>query len=87
MLVIKHYNILQNIIFLCVHQKKETHTALEQVEGEQMMTEFSFLGEVNFTLLHLKTYNLINKYNVNFSRFQNKHPFFNPYIVFFLFDV
>ncbi len=37
-------NILQNIFFF-VQQNKETHTGLEQVEGEQMMTEVSFLGE------------------------------------------
>jgi len=38
--------ILQNI-FLCVQQKKETHTGLHQLEGEYMMTEFSFLGGVS----------------------------------------
>ncbi len=30
---------------MCVQQKKETHTGLEQLEGEQMMTEFSFSSE------------------------------------------
>jgi len=30
--------------FLCVQQKKETHTGLQQVEREYMMTELSFLG-------------------------------------------
>jgi len=39
--------ILQNI-FLCVQQKKETHTGLQQVEDEYMVTEFSFLGGVSF---------------------------------------
>ncbi len=38
-------NILQNIFF-CVHQKNETHAGLENLESEQMMTEFSFLVEV-----------------------------------------
>jgi len=38
--------VLQNIL-LCVQQKKETHTDLEQLEGEQMMTELSFLGGVS----------------------------------------
>jgi len=33
--------------FLCVNQKKETHTGLQQLEGELMMTEFSFLGGVS----------------------------------------
>ncbi len=37
-------NILQSILF-CVQQKKESHTGLEQLEGEQV-TEFSFLGEL-----------------------------------------
>jgi len=32
---------LQNI-FPCVPQKKEIHTGLKQLEGENMMTEFSF---------------------------------------------
>jgi len=31
----------------CLQQKKETHTDLEQLEGEQMMTELSFLGGVS----------------------------------------
>jgi len=39
-------NILQNILF-CAQQKRETHTGLEQHEGEKMMTEFSFLGELS----------------------------------------
>jgi len=34
-------DIFQNI-FLCVQQKKEIHTGLKQLEGEYMMTEFSF---------------------------------------------
>ncbi len=38
-------NILQNI--LCVQQKKETHTSLEQLVGESIMSEFSFLGEIS----------------------------------------
>jgi len=37
-------NILQNIFF-CVQQKKETHTGLKQLEGEEMMTEFLFLSD------------------------------------------
>ncbi len=32
---------LQNVTF-CVQQKKETHTILEKLEGEQMMAEFKF---------------------------------------------
>ncbi len=39
-------NFLQNI-FLCVRQNKEIHTGLELLEGEKMMTEFSFLGELS----------------------------------------
>ncbi len=35
-------SILQNIFF-CALLKIKTHTGLEQVEGESMMTEFSFL--------------------------------------------
>jgi len=38
-------NILQNIF--CVQQNKEIHTGLEQLEGEYMMKEFSFLGELS----------------------------------------
>jgi len=38
--------VLQNI-FLCVQQKKETHTGLQQLEDEKMMTEFSFLSGVS----------------------------------------
>ncbi len=38
--------ILQNIFFY-VQQKKEIHTALEQLEGEWMMTEFLFLDELS----------------------------------------
>ncbi len=37
-------NILENIFF-CSQQKKETHTGLEQLEGERMITEFSLSGE------------------------------------------
>ncbi len=37
---------LQNI-FLCVRQNKYIHTGSELLEGEQMMTEFSFLGELS----------------------------------------
>ncbi len=37
-------NIFQNIFF-CVKQKKETHTVLEQLEGEEIIT-ISFLGEL-----------------------------------------
>ncbi len=39
-------HILQNI-FLCVQQNKDIYTGLELLEGEQMMTEFSFLGELS----------------------------------------
>ncbi len=39
-------NFLQNI-FLCVQQNKEIQTGLELLEGEEMMTEFSFLGELS----------------------------------------
>ncbi len=39
-------NFLQNIS-LCVRQNKEIHTGLELVEGEEMMTEFSFLGKLS----------------------------------------
>ncbi len=39
-------NVLQNI-FLCVQQNKEIHTGLKLLEGEYMMTEFSFLGELS----------------------------------------
>jgi len=36
-------------LLLCLaEQKKEIHTGLEHLEGEQMMTEFSFLGELSF---------------------------------------
>ncbi len=38
--------ILQNI-FLCVQQNKHIHTGLDLLEGELMMTEFSFLGELS----------------------------------------
>ncbi len=34
-------NIFQNIFF-CVKQKKETHTVLEQLEGEEIITIFIF---------------------------------------------
>jgi len=37
-------HILQNIFF-CVPQK--TGTGLKQLEGEEMMTEFSFFGELS----------------------------------------
>ncbi len=36
-------HILQNI-FLCVQQNKDIHTGLELLEGESMVTEFSFFG-------------------------------------------
>ncbi len=39
-------NFLQNI-FLCVQPNKEIHTGLELLEGEQIMTEFKFLGELS----------------------------------------
>ncbi len=34
-------------IFFCVWQRKEAHTGMDQLEGEQMMTEFSFLVELS----------------------------------------
>ncbi len=40
------YDILQNI-FLCVRQNKHIDTGLELLEGELMMTEFSFFGELS----------------------------------------
>ncbi len=39
-------HILQNI-FIFVQQNKDIHTALDLHEGEYMMTEFSFLGELS----------------------------------------
>jgi len=33
-------------IYFCVPLKKENHSGLEQRDGEQMMTEFSFLGKL-----------------------------------------
>ncbi len=39
-------NFLQNI-FLCFRQNKEIHTGLELLEGEEMMTQFPFLGELS----------------------------------------
>ncbi len=38
-------NILQNNLF-CFERKKEIHIGLENLESEQMMTEFSFLDEL-----------------------------------------
>ncbi len=46
-------NILQNTFF-CVQQKKETQTGLEQLKGEQKITEYSFLDE-----LFLNNYEII----------------------------
>ncbi len=37
---------LQNNLFYVQH-KKETHTGLEQHEGEKIMTKFKFLGELS----------------------------------------
>ncbi len=37
---------LVSSILQTLQQKKEMHTGLEQLEGEQMMTELSFLGEL-----------------------------------------
>jgi len=52
--------VLQNI-FLCIQQKKEwTHWGLLQIEGEQRMTEFSFLGGVSlYFLLFLITFSSV----------------------------
>ncbi len=36
-------NIFQNIFF-SVQQKKETHTGLEQLESEEIMTKLNILG-------------------------------------------
>ncbi len=38
-------SILQNIFY--VQHKKETHRGLEWHEGEEMITEFSFWGELS----------------------------------------
>jgi len=38
--------VLQNI-FLCVQQNKEMYTGLERHEGDEMITDFSFLGELS----------------------------------------
>ncbi len=42
-------HILQNI-FLCVQQNKDIHTGLDLLEGEKMITELSFLGEVSHSV-------------------------------------
>jgi len=42
--------ILQNIFF-CVQQTKEIHTGSKQLEGEQMMTEFSFTNSLSLKYL------------------------------------
>ncbi len=34
-------------IFLCVRQNKDIHSSFELLEGEYMMTESSFLGELS----------------------------------------
>ncbi len=39
-------SLLQNILFYVQH-KKEAHTGLERLEGEQMMTKSSYLGELS----------------------------------------
>ncbi len=39
-------NFHQNI-FLCVQQNKDIHTGLDLFEGEYLMKEFSFLGELS----------------------------------------
>ncbi len=43
---------LQNILF-CVQREEETHTVLEQLEDEKMMTEFSLLGEISLRLEYI----------------------------------
>ncbi len=47
-------NILQNIC-LYVQQKKETHTGLEQLEAEQIMTELSFCVKYAFESYYIKS--------------------------------
>ncbi len=37
-------------LVFCVQQKKETHTGLEQLEDEETMTGFSFLGQLSLEL-------------------------------------
>jgi len=38
-------NILQNILF-CVQQNKETHIDMEKYEGEKIMNDLKFLGNL-----------------------------------------
>ncbi len=45
-----HQHILQNIFFYA-QRKKEIHTSLEQLEGEQ--EEFTFLGEIYSSVMKL----------------------------------
>ncbi len=39
-----HYS--KYFVIVCVQQKKEIHTGLEHLGGDQMMTEFSFSSEL-----------------------------------------
>jgi len=46
-------DILQNIFF-CALQKIEMHKGLEQLEGEQMMTDFLILGGTKCNTMEFK---------------------------------
>ncbi len=48
-------NIFQNNIF-CVKQKKETHTVLEQLEGEEIITIFIFGWTIPLRMMILYEY-------------------------------
>ncbi len=48
-------NIFQNIFF-CVKQKKETHTVLEQLEGEEIITIFIFGWTIPLRMMILYEY-------------------------------
>ncbi len=41
------YKLSSKYIFLCVRQNKDIHKGLELLEGEYMMTKFSFLDELS----------------------------------------
>ncbi len=48
-------NIFQNIFF-CVKQKNETHTVLEQLEGEEIITIFIFGWTIPLRMMILYEY-------------------------------
>ncbi len=48
-------NIFQNIFF-CVKQKKETHTVLEQLEGEEIITILIFGWTIPLRMMILYEY-------------------------------